>query len=319
MYTENDKNIMKAFIQKLISNPSLINEPILIVEENIIQFYVKNTQALLATFTSPHYFPNLTSRESEELFQKVLFEEIDKTLIPELENIIKNKINLNFLSKITNYQSSIASIQNEIINIIKKIIKRFEIRRNLNSFFKLINNNLIDKYISVIFENKGYISREINIVERLKLSPEMVTELIKMIIIVSLIGNVRNDISDLSLQDKLSSKPLRAGSNEMQKEFYLKLMRQFLTSNTLLNEDLLDKFVLFHLHFDEYKLIPATSRFARILFYLGKNYNPRMKIDKGADAYEKSWFQSQKNNFRYFGFDIDMLNELYRISAEKYW
>lgn len=319
MYTENDKNKMRIFIQKLISNPCFEKEPIISIEDNIIQFYIQNKKALFATFTSQNYFPNLTPKNIEELFQNILFEEINNKLIPEIKNNIKTKLNFNFISQMFKIPIQVEIIQNELIDVLLKVINRIEIRRNLNSALKLLNNNLIYKYINILLETKGYISREINLVERLKLPPEMIPDLIKVIIIISLLGYIRNDINDLSLEEKINTKPIKAGNVEMQKSFYLKIMRQLFTKSILAHEEILNRSVSFHINFEDDKSIYATSRFAKIFFIFGKNYNPKSKLDKGADAYEKSWFQAQKKNYKYFGFDIDMINELYKISVVKYW
>ena len=104
-----------------------------------------------------------------------------------------------------------------------------------------------------------------------------------------------------------------------QKNYYDKLIRKNLTVTTIFNEDIIQRSIAFHLSFNDDRSVPATSRLAKILFNLGKTYFPKQKRDRGADTYEKSWFQAQKKNYKYFGFDIDMINELYRISAVKYW
>ena len=319
MYTDNDINKMKIFIQKLISNPCFNKESIILIEDNIIQFYIQNKKALLATFSSQNYFPDLSPKNIEILFQNILFEEIDKKLIPEIKKNIKNKLHFNFLEQMLKMPIDLNLIQNELINVLLKVIKRIEIRRNLNSVLKLLNNNLINKYINALFEIKGYISREISVVERLKLAPEMIPDLIKIIIFISLFGYLRNDINDLSLEEKINTKPIRAGNVEMQKTFYLKIMKQLFTKSILAHEEILDRSASFHINFEDDKSIPATSRFAKIFFIFGRNYNPQKKIDKGAEAYEKSWFQAQKKNYKYFGFDIDMINELYKVSVVKYW
>jgi hypothetical protein len=319
MYTDIDKEKMRVFIQKLISNPCFEKESIISIEDNIIQFYIQNKKALLATFSSQNYFPELSIKFIEELFQKMLFEEINKDLIPVIKKNINNKINYNFLSQLFKMPIKLEILQDELTSVILKYVNRIEIRRNLNSVLKLLNNNLIYKYINALFESRGYITREITVIEKLKLEPEMIPELIKIIIIISLFGYLRNDINDLSIEQQIKTKPIRAGNTDMQKAFYLKLLKQLFIKSTLAHEEIMNRAVSFHINFEDDKSIPATSRFAKIFFLFGKNYNPKTKLDKGADAYEKSWFQAQKKNYKYFGFDIDMINELYKISVVKYW
>ena len=223
------------------------------------------------------------------------------------------------MNTLLNRQLPSETFQKEMINFTTKTLKRFEIRRNIDAVIKIINNNLIDKYLNQIFEKKSYIAREILIVERSKIPPDMTSHLIKVIMLISLLGYIRADMNDATLQQKIAAKEIKLGNLYMQKSYYEKLIRQFTTGLSILSEDLVKKCISFHLNFNDDRSVPATSRFAKILFTLGKNYKPHIKIDKGADTYEKSWFQAQKKNYKYFGFDIDMVNELYRISAENYW
>ena len=319
MYTETDKNKMRDFIVRLISNPCFKNEPALAIESNIIQFLSQNATALRATFSSQNYFPNLNWKNAQDLFYNILTDEMDKQLLPKIKNIFQKNINFQFLNVILNRQIPAETFQNEMIKIISKFIKRFEIRNNLEYFIKIIDNNLIEKYLNEVFEKRSYIAREIQIVERLKLSPEFLSGLIKIIILISLLGYLRDDMSDASLLQKTSVKERNFGNIYAEKTFYEKIIRSITKTSSIFNEEIINKIIAFHLNFNDDKSIPATSRFSKIFFILGKNYNPKTKLDKGADTFEKSWFQSQRRNYKFFGFDIDMLNELYRISAENFW
>ena len=44
-----------------------------------------------------------------------------------------------------------------------------------------------------------------------------------------------------------------------------------------------------------------------------------MKIDRGAAASDQSWFNVARRNYKYYGYDFDLLTELYNISAENGW
>ena len=44
-----------------------------------------------------------------------------------------------------------------------------------------------------------------------------------------------------------------------------------------------------------------------------------MKIDRGAETSDKSWFNVARRNYKFYGYDLDMLVELHSISAENGW
>ncbi len=225
MYTEKDRNKMKTFIDRLISNPCLKNESPLSIESNILQFLSQNDAPLKATFSSQEYFPNLNWNDIQDLFYNVLTDEIDGQLLPRLRAIMQKNINFQSLNIILNRQIPQETFQKEMLNIILKFIKRFEIRHNLENFMKVVENNLIEKYLDEIFEKKAYIAREIQFVEKLKLSPEFLSGLVKVIMLISLLGYIRNDISVAALLQKSSAKENRFGNIYAEKSFYEKLIR----------------------------------------------------------------------------------------------
>jgi hypothetical protein len=42
-------------------------------------------------------------------------------------------------------------------------------------------------------------------------------------------------------------------------------------------------------------------------------------VDRGANGPDSSWFSVARRNYKYYGFDIKMLDELYRIAADNGW
>jgi len=74
-----------------------------------------------------------------------------------------------------------------------------------------------------------------------------------------------------------------------------------------------------NLSFQENKNIEATARVSSLFASMGVNYRPYMKVDRGAVSADSSWFNIARKNFRFNGFDKDMLSELYNISVENGW
>jgi hypothetical protein len=147
----------------------------------------------------------------------------------------------------------------------------------------------------------------------------MLANFIKLVMLIGLIGFIRSNNSDNTVFYEANKDKISLGNTSSQKIHFEKVIRQFIANQSIFSEDLIKKGALFPINFNEDKSLPATSRIANIFFGLGKNYKPKAKVDKGADTYDKSWFQVQKKNYRYFGYDIDMLNELYCIASENRW
>jgi len=319
MYTDNDKIKMKSFVQRLIHNPTLRSEPKIIAEENIINFFSQNIDALKATFSSKDYFPHLNWLDIQNLFYELLVDEIDLDLIPYLNNLIRHNINFQFMNAVLNTQFKEKNYFEDITEILSKAIHRFEIRRNLIAIINIFENNVIDKYMNQAFEKRAYIAREINFVEKLKLPLDMIINLIKTIMLLGLFGFIRSELNNTTFIQKIEAKSLNIIGYQNQKTYFQKAINQYFENANCFTYEIIEKGIYIHLNFTEDKTIPASSRISKIFLIFGKNYKTKVKIDRGADTFEKSWFQAQRKNYKYFGFDIDILDEFYRIAAENYW
>jgi len=74
-----------------------------------------------------------------------------------------------------------------------------------------------------------------------------------------------------------------------------------------------------NLSFLDNNQLEATSRISAIINMMCKSVRPEVKQDKGADSANKSWLGVARRNFRYYGFDIKIIDEFYKIAAENGW
>ncbi len=319
MYSEEQKAKMKAFIGKLTVNPCFVNETSMAIEENIILFLLQNENALKSTFTSQAFFPTLQWKQITELFLESLSETIDSNLTKDLSTIVQKKINLNFVNILIGRQVTVDRFQEQLLTFMKQLLTRFETRRAFEPVLKILNFNIIDRYIENVFVGRGYIARQLQILEKVKLDPAMVADYVKFIMLISIVGNIRHDMNDLSLQQKMSSKDSKYANIAAQKVYYDSLYKQNVNQLGYFPPDLLQKAFFSHLSYMDDINIPATSRLVKIFTAFGRYYKPNTKVEKGAESFEKSWFQTQRKNYKFFGFDLDMIEELYRIAAGNYW
>jgi hypothetical protein len=63
----------------------------------------------------------------------------------------------------------------------------------------------------------------------------------------------------------------------------------------------------------------TTARLVAIFSLRCQDYKPMAKIDRGADSPDKSWLSVARRNYKFYGFDIMMLDELYKIAGENGW
>lgn len=318
---QNDlKDKMKAFVLRLTLNPCFAKETALEIEENILVFFRQNYKALMASFNTPAFFPGVQTTQIELMFSECLTDIINEKLYAEFTKISSNFISYRFLNELYKKEFNSNIYQKVIYSYLEDISKRVEIRRTLTPIIKVLLNRIVDNYVQECFLKRSYAAFEIEKVEKIRLAPASVADYIKIILILSSLGHVRNDLN-ISLINSIDYQPgeLKFPNPVIREKYFQGLIKQY--SNSLKNfpPEILQTSTMTHVSVLDDPLIPASSRFARIFYSFGKTYKPGIKIDKGADTFAKSWFQTQRRNYKYYGFDIKLLDEFYRISAENNW
>jgi hypothetical protein len=83
--------------------------------------------------------------------------------------------------------------------------------------------------------------------------------------------------------------------------------------------DLVKSAVGASISFQDNRFVEATGRLSAIFAARCRNYQPNIRVDRGADSPDKSWLSIARRNYKFYGFDIKMLDELYSIAAENGW
>ena len=71
--------------------------------------------------------------------------------------------------------------------------------------------------------------------------------------------------------------------------------------------------------FSDNTKLEATARMCNILSAMCRNYKPEAKKDRGADTAIKSWINVARKNYKFYGYDLKMLDELYNIASDNGW
>ncbi|MBN2544631.1 MAG: hypothetical protein JXB50_02460 [Spirochaetes bacterium] len=318
MKTETEE-MMQNFIIRLINNPCFKDYTPLSIEGNIIQFFIQNFKALQVTITSNDYFSTLNRDQIESLFYKKLLNEINKLLINHITDVIKEKVDFKFLNNLLMRDYLHDLYQKEILKLIEENLIYHEFRVNLEVFLILLDYNIIDEYCYEIFKRKTYISNELLITEKLDMEPNMICNYIKIIILLAIIGYIKDESFNFNLLEKIKSMKQITVNDSLQKEYYENIIRKHIRNFSIFPDELVKRSVGFHINFNNNRTIYGTARLARILFTMAFNYNPKKKKDNGADSYFKSWLNLEKKNYKHFGLDIDMVDELYSITCKNKW
>ncbi|TVR67784.1 MAG: hypothetical protein EA427_12560 [Spirochaetaceae bacterium] len=298
----------KAFIARLLQNPALKGFSALQQEEQIIQFLHANAAQLAPTLSSGQFFPGKNWSQIFSLLVGALYGTINDVLTPDLEKIV-SRLNFTFIQLMQQTRLEQEKAAAQVGAYLTKLKDKPETRRELTGPFTAAHFGITNRYLEEIFLRKSYIHFELTKVQRLRLGVEEVRHFLDLNLLLK--PAVYLFISGSQGQDR--------ATGMVQNQFAERALSQLGKELKALPEPVLKSVVHGSVSFNDNRFIEATARLSAIFSARGRNYQANVKVDRGADTPDKSWFSTARRNYRFYGFDIKMLDELYKIAAENMW
>jgi hypothetical protein len=298
----------EQFIQRLMVNPALKDLHPLKKEQQIISFLKVNEAQLYPTLSSPAFFPGQDRDKIREILVSSLRTITNSVILPPLNHFFSTTMKSGALISATKDPAlNIKGVREGLIAFMNLILESSDGRESLVPALTVFSSPILDKYISQIIGRQKYISFEIRMVQRFKEIPENVVDYIKMTMLLKPVIHVFLENTGELVNGCISHSYAKRLIYQLQKKY------------PILPHEILKSIVFSNMSFQEDRDIDATSRLAAIFTKRALNWNPAMKVDRGAESSDKSWFNIARKNYRFYGYDMDMLMELYNIAAELGW
>lgn len=307
MSSPNPKAI--AFVGRLLQNPALKILPPLQREEQILQFLQVNARQLYPTLSTPAFFPNHNWEQISGILMTALTAAIDGELYPALSTITQDRLDLSFIQFLRQQNMPQAKIKEDLFDVLKQLLTKREARRDFLGAFSALDFQYANKYIDQAFVRKQYVHFELTKVQRLRMGKEE----IKHYINVSLL--LKPMVHLLSLTQANGE----VAGGTVQAQFIEMVVGLLAKRLPALPEAIIRSGVYANGSFVENRSLDATSRIAGILSSMCRNARPNEKVDRGADSADKSWINIARRNYKFYGYDIKMLDEFYKIAGENGW
>ncbi|MCF7928287.1 MAG: hypothetical protein K9L68_04895 [Spirochaetales bacterium] len=297
-----------AFVGRLLSNPAISNLPPLQKEEQIIQFLKVNAPQLRPTLASPQFFGNRSWQEIFNILYRALQAVINQELIPAVERMIQNRIDFSFIPFLRQQQVDNRRVAEQLNQFLVDLISHPPARQAFSGPFTAVLYGFVDRYIEEIFNRRSYAQFEFTKVERLKMSKEEIKHMVKVVALLRPSVNL--------LTTSIAGEQF---TGNIQSQYLDKVLGVIKDKLSYLPEQVLKSALNSNLSFQSNRYIEATGRAAAILSLRCKSFRPNQKVDRGADTPDKSWFNIARRNYKYYGFDVKMLDEFYKTAAENQW
>ncbi len=307
MNTESQK--AQAFISRLLQNPALNGFSLLQQEEQIIQFLHGNAAQLAPTLSSRQFFPGKNWNQIFALLVNQLYNVINTRLYPDIQRLTTEKLNYTFFHLIEDQGVDVQKVGKLVYAFIERLLEKPEARRAFTGPYTAVVSGMVDRYLDEVFYRKTYIHFELTKVQRLRMGKDEVVNFVNLNLLLKPAvlflggGNAHPDRTSGMVQNQFAEKILERLQRELKP----------------VPEGVLKSVVHGSVSFNENPYIEATARLAAILAARGRNYQANLKVDRGADSPDKSWLSTARRNYKFYGFDVKMLDELYKIAAENVW
>ncbi len=304
-------NKAEIFVGRLWNNPSLSGLSPLQKEEQLLQFLEINSGTLEPTLTSPAFFPDYSWSRIFELLKQSLSDFANKSLSPLYEAILEKKMDFSFTVHMAHRSSSPSAVKNQLGGFLNTLSGRMNSRKELAGPLMGVGTGMIDLYMERIFKRQKYISFELRKVQRLKMSSNEVTDLVKATMLI------RPSVQFFSPggQDSGGGRNLLLVSPA----FAGKVASEAGEALSFMPYAVVKAGVNSALSFQDNPYMESTARLAAVFSHRCRNMKPGIKVDRGAESSDKSWFNVARKNYKFYGFDLDMLVELHGIAAENGW
>jgi hypothetical protein len=298
-----------AFIDRLLSNPSLRVLNPFQREEQILQFFQVNARKLYPTLATPAFFPNRNWEQISNIMVQALMAITDREVGPVIETIIKDKLDLSFIQFIRQQNMPQNKIKEDLYTFLMQSFQRREIRMDFIGAYGALVHQYADRYIDQAFSRKQYMHFELTKVQRLRMGKEEIKHFINLSLLLK---------STIHLMTSATGQG-EIASGSIQTPFMEKVVEVLSKKLPALPEPVLRSGIFANGSFAENRSLDATSRIVGIVTSMCRNLRQNQKVDRGAVSADKSWINIARRNYKFYGFDVKMLDEFYKIAGENGW
>ena len=299
----------EAFIARLLANPALADQNPFQKEEQVLHFLNANSQQLYPTLASANFFPGYDWQRIWGILIQALTGTTDITAIPLVKQIVGDKLDLSFISFFRQQSMPASKVKQDLEALLLQSLNNFETRRELIGSLNAILFRGDEKYIEQIYQRKEYIHFELTKVQRLRMGKEEVKNVIRACLLMRpLVASMTSGVSTADRKSGL----LPASAAD-------RIVETFVSKFASMPEQIHSSTVNSTVSFLDNRFMEATARITSVIASMYHSYRGNMKIDRGADTQDKSWINTARRNFKYFGYDVKLLDELYKIAAENGW
>ncbi|MBN1525224.1 MAG: hypothetical protein JW904_12115 [Spirochaetales bacterium] len=296
------------FIGRLLENPAIATLSPLQKELQILEFLGAHRNELYPTLSSNQFFPGKPEGEIFAILLSSLYLVINQSLDPALKHIVSAQIDFSFIKHFSTSQPAPESVRQSVLMFLKKLLTRPLARRTATGPLTALELGLVDRYLDHGLSRREYMCMELEKVQRLRMESVEIKNYIKTTLLL------KPAIALPLAEADMNNQELRGAT--VQPVFAERVHTLIKNDLKLLPDEVQKSALNANLSYEENRELEATSRIAAILSARAAYAKQFTKIDRGADTPDKSWFSIARRNAKFYGFDLKMCEEFYKIASD---
>lgn len=318
VYSESELNRVREFVDFLLSNTCIKNEPLIISERHILNFIEKYPDRISEIISEPELLPDLKWDDFVFLIQDNIYNRISISVLPYLNKFLDNS-DLSFFDRLS--QSGVVSDihrRTKLHDFVIMLLKNRDVRFRMNPVIEIFRNDAVDRYITAAFSKREYIYNELTRVEKIHPDANEYIKLIKVALLIRGIVHLKlnidhsagsanmtlADAADAGLNITANTDAAASAVSSMLPGIPPEIIKIAIRSNV--SSDRPDS--------DE-----ILSKLIFILCSMFENCRHADNPGRKAEPAEKSWLAIAKKNCVYYKYDSGIIDSLYLIAGENNW
>jgi hypothetical protein len=312
-----DTTKLNEFARQLFTNPALKGLGPVEIEDSVMAIISNKEQKLQSTFTSPEYYPDMSWENIKAELLKIIGDVMASLLKPKLQELLFTHIHILYL-----FPQPDNTSREKIIDFILKMSARPSSRKIYGKILSFINSDILKKFTSSIYEHNRQINHGFSRTDSLPMqTPEECLDFLYTCFLFL-------PCYDISLPEKAFMPPqFGSVSNKSMTLNDLKNNTIFCKNFMQKIQDIITKEVpdinsyllqaISKAFFSEgSEEIPIHARLLKVLYHLVLDWKTGKK-EKGAESFTLSWLNIARADAKFYGYDYDIVDELYKISIEE--
>ena len=312
----------KEIAHRFLNNSNLSSLPLLRKEEEIVTFVVKNRVSLEQVLKKEPAFAGMSYEEIE----KAVLDAVQQVAIDEASRLVNDIFSMpdidftEFSGLIGVMTGDELTFRDDFRELFLQLVASRPFRRFASGVLYGLRYGVIQRYMSYgVFNRKGRLYTELIRVDKLPVStPPALSGYIGVLLLLKAFMMIRIPImigSNKHFLNYLDALEVKADKNAYIDTFINLMKKKVKKFPAGIVKPLEDSFK----DQNEVKELSGTGKVLSVMYERLLDYNPYVKVHRGAETPDKSWFNSARRNYKYYGFDIALLDEFYLIASENEW